>query len=216
MRYRILGRKSMLHAQDIRPLPRASQQRLAVVAAVGALHLAVIAAFLSGLTSKVFPADPPPPIQVHFVPDKSRPPLPPPADTFTLERPAVPRSDVPVFDTTSGNSTIHETGPTQPVSADPPVRIIGAQPIMGTHTTPDYPALDARFGHEGNVLLKLTIDEWGAVVAAQVERSSGYDSLDRAAASWVKSHWLYHPATRAGDPIPATAEVTVTFRLTTH
>lgn len=206
----------MLLAQDIRSLPRASQQRFAVIAAVGVLHVAVIAAFLSGLALRVFPADPPPPIQVHFVPDKSRPPLPPPTDTFTLEQPAVPRPDVPVFDTANGNSTIHETGPTQTVSADPPVRLIAAQPIMGTHTTPDYPALDARLGHEGNVLLKLSIDAWGAVVDAQVERSSGYDSLDRAAASWVKSHWLYHPATHAGDPIPSTTEVTVTFHLTTR
>jgi protein TonB len=91
-----------------------------------------------------------------------------------------------------------------------------ARPIMGTHTTPDYPQLDARQGHEGNVLLKLSINEWGAVTDAQVERSSGYESLDRAAASWVKSHWLYHPATRAGDGVASTAEVTVTFRLTTH
>jgi len=87
---------------------------------------------------------------------------------------------------------------------------------VGTHTTPDYPLLDARLGHEGNVLLKLSINEWGAVTGAQVERSSGYESLDRAAASWVKSHWLYRPATRAGDGIASTAEVTVTFRLTTR
>jgi len=87
---------------------------------------------------------------------------------------------------------------------------------MGTHTTPDYPPLDKRLGHEGNVLLKLAIDERGMVVDTQIERSSGYESLDRAAADWVRSHWRYHPATQAGDAVPSNAEVTVTFRLTTH
>jgi len=142
--------------------------------------------------------------------------LPPPTQTVVLERPVVPPADVPTFETNS-NTTIHETTRVAGnATANPPVRVFPAQAIIGTHTIPDYPPLDARLGHEGNVLLKLSINEWGAVTDAQIERSSGYESLDQAAASWVKSHWLYHPATRAGDGIPSTAEVTVTFRLTVH
>lgn len=207
----------MLLAQDIQRLPRSSQQRLAIIAAVAGIHIAVIAAFLSGLGPRVF-APESGPIIVTVIPDKTHlPPLPPPPVVDTFERPAVPNPDVPVI-RESDSSTIHEppatpTAPTHPVD---PVRITAAQPIMGTHTTPDYPLLDTRQGHEGNVLLKLSINEWGVVTDAQVERSSGYETLDRAAASWVKSHWLYHPATRAGDPVPATTEAIVTFRLNTH
>jgi len=207
----------MLLAQDIRPLPRSPQQRLAIIAAVAGIHIAVIAAFLSGLTPKVF-APETGPIVVTVVPDKTHlPPPPPPPGVDTFERPTAPHQDVPVFhesDTTIHDAPVNPMGPA--ASAGPSGVFIAAQSIPGTHTTPDYPPIDARLGHEGNVLLKLSINEWGAVTDAQVERSSGYESLDRAAASWVKSHWLYHPATRAGDGVASTAEVTVTFRLTTH
>jgi len=204
----------MLLVQDIRPLPRSPQQRVVVIATVAALHIAVIGAFLSGLTAKVFPADPPGPIVVKMLPATDPPPPPPPNDPVVLEHPTPPPADVPNFQT-NGPTTIHDTprvaGNT---TADPPVRTFPPQAIVGSHTTPDYPPLDRRLGHEGNVLLKLTIDEWGAVTSAQVERSSGYEGLDRAAAEWVKAHWLYHPATHSGDPIASTTEAVITFRLT--
>jgi protein TonB len=206
----------MLLAQDIRPLPRSPQQRLAIIATVAAIHVGVIAAFLSGLGPKVFAPETPGPLVVDVIPDTHHQPLPPPPPaTDNFARPTTPDPDVPNFQV-SGESTIHNppAGPTAPTN--PSSMLFPARPIMGTHTTPDYPQLDARQGHEGNVLLKLSINEWGAVTDAQVERSSGYESLDRAAASWVKSHWLYHPATRAGDGVASSAEVTVTFRLTTH
>lgn len=204
----------MLLAQDIRPLPRSPQQRVVIITAVAVLHVAVITAILVSLNR---PA--PPEIKdltiTRFTPPKAtetQPPPPPP----TLTKPKV---DIPppVIEVTRDGpqTTIARTDPAPtPALVDPPIRVLAARGIMGTHTTPDYPPIDARLGHEGNVLLKLTIDEWGAVVDAQVERSSGYESLDRAAASWVKSHWLYHPATRAGDPIRSTTEALVTFRLT--
>jgi periplasmic protein TonB len=200
--------------QDIRPLPREPQQRIVVIATVAALHIAVIAAFLSGLTSRVFPVDQPGPIVVKMLPATDPPPAPPPTDTVVLEHPTLPPADIPDYQT-SGPTTIHEPPQlAENTTGDPPVRTFAAQPIVGSHTTPDYPPLDRRLGHEGNVLLKLTIDEWGAVTSAQVERSSGYEGLDRAAAGWVKTHWLYHPATRSGDPIPSMTEALVTFRLT--
>lgn len=208
----------MLLAQDIRPLEQSSPQRLAIIGAVIGIHVAVIAAFLSGLRPSSFLADPPGPIVIKFIPNHNQPPPPPPhtqiIDTFQRLIPIDPQA--PRFDTDNSNNTIHDQGP---VASNPPANssvFIGAQAIAGTHTTPDYPPLDTRLGHEGNVLLKLAIDERGAVVDAQVEHSSGYDSLDRAAANWVKSHWRYHPATRAGDAVPSSAEVTVTFRLTTR
>jgi periplasmic protein TonB len=207
----------MLLAQDIRPLPRSPQQRLVSVAVVAGIHVVAIAGILISLNhSLVLPQT----TDITLKPidpvkhTETLPPQPP-----VLQRATTVQVPPPIFTVSTNESThtITDVGPTpntHPV--EPPVRLIAAQPIVGTHTTPDYPQLDARQGHEGNVLLKLSINEWGAVTDAQVERSSGYESLDRAAASWVKSHWLYHPATRAGDGVASSAEVTVTFRLTTH
>jgi protein TonB len=206
----------MLLAQDIRSLPRSSQERFATAAVVAGIHVVVIAGIIVSLGRSA----PPPPHELTLMPPRPvithEDPLPPPDPTLVKPKvdPVKPIMDIAREDgarTITAPST-PDTGPVDP----PPVRIMPARAIMGTHTTPDYPPLDARQGHEGNVLLKLTIDEWGAVTDAQVERSSGYEGLDRAAASWVKSHWLYHPATRSGDAIPSTTEAVVTFRLTTH
>jgi len=206
----------MLLAQDIRPLPRSPQQRLASIAIVAGIHVVVIAGILFSLNRQ------PPAVVKDLIiteftpPPKTKDTLPTPPDPPLVK----PKADIPQPDITvvrdGPQSTITVSDPPGPTIIDPPMRTIAASAIVGTHTTPDYPPIDRRLGHEGNVLLKLTIDEWGAVVDAQVERSSGYETLDRAAASWVKSHWLYHPATRAGDPIRSTTEASVTFRLTTH
>ena len=207
----------MLLAQDVRPLSRSSQERFATAAIVAGIHVVVIAGIIVSLGRQA----PPQPTELTLMPPRPvathEDPLPPPDPTLVK-----PKVDAvkPIVDVApdSDPHTISTTPPTPNTGpVDPPsVRIMPAWGIMGTHTTPDYPPLDTRLGHEGNVLLKLTIDEWGAVTDAQVERSSGYESLDRAAASWVKTHWLYHPATRAGDAIPSTTEAVVTFRLTTH
>jgi periplasmic protein TonB len=205
----------MLLVQDIRPLPRSPQQRLVSIAIVASIHVVVIAGILMSLNKTLLPPPhteiivdtvPPPKIKDTLPPpnvvlvDPTKVDVPPPVVNVVRDSDAHPITNV---------APTPNTGP-----VNPPVRIIAAQPIIGTHTTPDYPPLDARLGHEGTVELKLTINEWGAVVAAQVERSSGYESLDRAAAEWVKAHWLYHPATRAGDGVPSTADVAVSFRLT--
>jgi len=205
----------MLLAQDIRPLSRSPQQRLVIIGAVVGIHVAVIAAFLSGLRPSSFLPEPPGPLHVDIIKDTHHTPPPPqPRITDSFKRPIPVDPTIPVFNT-DGNNTIHDAPPTgQNAPADPSNYYVGPKAIMGTHTTPDYPPLDRRLGHEGNVLLKLAIDERGAVVDTQIERSSGYETLDQAAADWVKTHWRYHPATRAGDGVQSSAEVTVTFRLT--
>lgn len=208
----------MLLAQDIRPLPRSPQQRFVSIAIVAGIHVAVIAGILISLNKTLLPS-PHTEIVIDTVPPpKTKEALPPPPDP-TLVRPRidVPQPQIDVArDAPQTTVSVVDPPAGPPTNVDPAPRVFAAKAIAGTHTTPDYPPIDRRLGHEGNVLLKLTIDEWGAVVDAQVERSSGYETLDRAAASWVKTHWLYHPATRAGDPIRSTTEALVTFRLTTH
>jgi periplasmic protein TonB len=85
--------------------------------------------------------------------------------------------------------------------------------IQATHTIPPYPPLDVRLGHEGTVVLRLTISAEGRVTEAIVVRSSGSESLDNAARSWVMAHWRYQPAIRGGVAVPATGTVGVQFNL---
>jgi protein TonB len=98
----------------------------------------------------------------------------------------------------------------------PPSVFVAAQAVIGTHTTPDYPPLETRLGHEGNVYLHLAIDANGVVADVRIVRSSGYDDLDQAAADWVKAHWRYLPATQGGVPTASSTDAIVTFRLTTR
>jgi periplasmic protein TonB len=207
----------MLLAQDIRPMSRSPQQRLVSIAIVAGIHVTVLAAILTALSHTLTPTITK---EITLIPTDEPTVNPPPQakPVVTLVNPTTDAVPKPVITIEEDDPPTRDDRP-QPGNGPPGDAsniVIGAQAIFGTHTTPDYPPLDRRLGHEGNVLLMLAIDERGVVVDTQVERSSGYEGLDQAAANWVKSHWRYHPATRAGDAIPSNTEVTVTFRLTTH
>ncbi|WP_126446033.1 energy transducer TonB [Sulfuricystis multivorans] len=71
-------------------------------------------------------------------------------------------------------------------------------------TPPSYPAIARRLGEEGTVVLRVELDETGAVVSAQVKTSSGFSRLDEAALAAVKT-WRCEPARRNGQPVRAVA-----------
>jgi TonB family protein len=87
------------------------------------------------------------------------------------------------------------------------------RPIPETHTLPPYPRESIHLKEEGRVLLEVTIGTDGAVSRALVFKPSGHERLDVAAAQFVKSHWRWQPATRAGKPVPTTTRVSVVFKL---
>jgi len=209
----------MIEAQSIRPIsvPRSPQQRLTIIAAVIAIHFAAITAIIVGLRPPLFFPTPSGPIHVTWVDTKM------PANTDTKPPPykfqnptradPQPPKIPPIIDQQDNDSPY--VAPPEGPGAQSETFVV-ARAIAGTHTIPDYPAIETRLGHEGNVLLRLSIDQSGSVADAVVEKSSGYDGLDRAAAEWVKAHWRYLPATRGGEAVASIAEVTVTFRLTGH
>ena len=65
---------------------------------------------------------------------------------------------------------------------------------------------------QGNVLLRFFIDEAGTVLKREVERSSGYERLDEAAASGL-SLCKFTPATFEDKPTSAWARLEYVFRL---
>lgn len=115
-----------------------------------------------------------------------------------------------------------ETGVERPPGITPPTgngHVVGPADhgpvgLAATHTTPPYPPIEARLGHEGTVVLRLTIAPDGRVIDAVVVKTSGYERLDMAARDWVTARWRYRPAVRGGAAVAGTATVGVRFNLT--
>ncbi len=77
---------------------------------------------------------------------------------------------------------------------------------------PAYPRRARRDGIEGTVMLKVLVTAAGAPGQVEIETSSGFDTLDRAALNAVKA-WQFVPARRAEEAIDAWVLVPVVFRL---
>ena len=69
---------------------------------------------------------------------------------------------------------------------------------------PAYPAASRRRGETGSVVLRVELDEQGAVAEARVETASGHERLDHAALVAVKA-WRCTPPRRNGEPVRAIA-----------
>lgn len=69
---------------------------------------------------------------------------------------------------------------------------------------PEYPAISRRMGEEGKLVLRVELDEKGHIDNAKVLNSSGYERLDAAALSAVRS-WQCNPSLRDGQPVRAVA-----------
>jgi protein TonB len=77
---------------------------------------------------------------------------------------------------------------------------------------PTYPPLSRRTGEQGRVLLKVLVSENGLAESVQLDSSSGYEKLDRAAIEAVKK-WSFVPAKRSNQPVSAYVLVPVKFSL---
>jgi len=77
---------------------------------------------------------------------------------------------------------------------------------------PAYPYLSRKAREEGVVTLKVLVGTDGRAKQLQVEESSGFDRLDKAALKTVRK-WRFLPATQAGQPREAWVLVPVTFSL---
>jgi TonB family protein len=77
---------------------------------------------------------------------------------------------------------------------------------------PAYPDAARRDGREGQVLLRVLIDDQGKIKSVEINRSSGSDALDQAATDAIKL-WRFHPA-RAGDkPVESWVSIPIKFQL---
>lgn len=148
------------------------------------------------------------------VPDKSRP-LPP----------VVPPSSVVAATAANSAATADRTGKN---NAEPPAALSGNSPSAGGSTNtrsqpdqaarvrqqpkPPYPELSRERQEEGVVRLRLQLDAQGRLQSVKLLQSSGFVRLDRAAREAV-TEWQFSPGVQNGQPVPATLDVPVYFRL---
>jgi len=137
-----------------------------------------------------------------------------PVETETARR--APPEPPPVAPATNGDP-VQDSSETQTADrgpagqATPGIVPKDAAPAAG-NAPPRYPRAARRRGLEGRVVVEATIDPAGRVVAANVQESSGYGLLDRAALDAIK-RWRFEPAERDGRPVEATVAVPVVFTL---
>jgi len=87
----------------------------------------------------------------------------------------------------------------------------GAAP-RADNPAPEYPYVARLRGESGRVILRVEVSASGEAGQVLIERSSGYDILDRAAFETVK-RWRFLPARRNGMPVTASVRVPIRFAL---
>lgn len=77
---------------------------------------------------------------------------------------------------------------------------------------PSYPPVSRRLGEQGKVILRVRVGADGSPRRVELEQSSGYPRLDRAARDAVE-RWKFVPARRGDTPVEATVLVPIAFSL---
>ncbi|HLE19987.1 MAG TPA: energy transducer TonB, partial [Vicinamibacteria bacterium] len=87
-----------------------------------------------------------------------------------------------------------------------------ARPDYGANSPPKYPPLAREKGYEGTVYLRALIERDGRVGSLAIDRSSGYEILDRAAVESVRE-WTFLPAQKDQKPVVSWVLLPVRFVL---
>ena len=97
--------------------------------------------------------------------------------------------------------------------AEAPASEVCTAPAYRIAPKPPYPAAMRSSRAEGAVRLRIYLDAQGTPQRVEVVESSGYDSFDSSASSWVLSRWRFSPAMRGGIPVPGVVVTQVRFVL---
>ena len=201
-----------------------SRRTVTVVAIVG-LHVAIVYAFVSGLTHQVYQVLTGP-TEYRFLPETKVDPVPPPqlsgAPPLTSTKVNIPstdlRIDVPtdterILDVSPGPAVI---GPTSPPAPPRAVNRVLGGPGKGFPDTDDfYPADAIRKGLQGAAVVRTCVDQKGRLTAAPtVAKTSGTPSLDEGALRLARAgSGHYRATTEDGQPVSSCYEYRVTFHL---
>lgn len=155
-------------------------------------------------------AVPVPPVNAAnpVAPDSSKVPMPaavPVAANPAAATPSVVATAAPA--TQAAPNTGRGTGETasQQVASSRPARVLQAP-------RPDYPVISRDLGEQGVVMLRLAIDADGTLLRTELQKSSGFTRLDRAARDGV-TRWQFQAAQENGRPVAAQLVLPVRFSL---
>ncbi|RMC92463.1 energy transducer TonB [Aquitalea palustris] len=143
---------------------------------------------------------------------KPKPAAPPQAPAHTAAASAKPAS------ASSEHPDSAPTSPDTPVSAattPAPTPVVHEPLYRGGYLNnpkPLYPPLSVEMEESGTVRLRVQVSAQGLPVAVELEQSSGFPRLDRAALTAVRG-WKFIPAKRGDEAIPYTFIVPVQFSL---
>ncbi len=129
-------------------------------------------------------------------------------------------TDAPVVEIPVGDA---EASPNPAAIAPPAANVLPASENLGTdllvqcpeRTPPRYPPLAKRQREQGEVRLRVVLDESGRIDQVTVISSSGSPRLDEAARAAVES-WRCRPALHQGRPVRAIALQSLAFVLERH
>lgn len=153
----------------------------------------------------------PPPVEVLPVPTMPDPPKP----EFVEEiNPPVRVPPVAVvFEEASPMGKPEVLVPETPPQQSAPVNVVPSADLgYRRYHKPAYPAQAVRMRHEGEVVLLVLVGVDGSVQEINLEQSSGYRELDRAAIRAARN-WRFNPGTRDGVPYQGWARVPIAFTL---
>jgi protein TonB len=154
-----------------------------------------------------FIAPPTPP-----TPPKAEVPKPPPPKPRPMEKPQ-PRQLVATAPVVAATDYFAPSPQKQEPVIEAPRMPLPAGPVaLGSELSlacpermpPNYPATSRRLGETGIVILRVELDEQGLVAAARIDTASGFERLDQAAMTAVKT-WRCNPPRRNGQPVRAIA-----------
>ena len=92
----------------------------------------------------------------------------------------------------------------QPEPKDQPIPEVSINGVSYSHQEqPTYPSMSKRLGEQGVVMLRITISETGMPENIQIETSSGFERLDKAAVEAAKKS-RFNPYKRNNKPMRVT------------
>jgi protein TonB len=147
------------------------------------------------------PPPPPPPSKPRPQPVEPPPPAPPEPQQIVVEAPIVAPAEPVALPPPAPPQPVIELPPPSAEPLSLPGELSASCPLR---IPPAYPLLSRRMGEQGRVVLRVELDEQGAVSSATVVSSSGARRLDEAALAAVRQ-WRCNPAQRGGVPVRASA-----------
>jgi protein TonB len=206
--------------------PGGISRNAVIVGSVVMLHVAGLWALQSGLLRRaaevIVPAEllsefiaPPAP---KAVPPAPPAPPPPPKTTPKVQAPRPAPMPVAIADPTPApNAPVGITTPQPPAppidapvappappappapAAPPRIEMPSSDAAYLNNPKPAYPAISKRMGEQGKVVLRVLIGTDGLPQKVEINKSSGYDRLDRQAQEAVM-RWRFVPGKRNGVP----------------